>query len=173
MTLRRLETNMRNVHILVILFLAALSSSFGQVGQVSQRSQLGSLQRYLFSPDLVMRNQDVLALTEEQRGQLVQEVQQAQSSFTELNWNLQKEVQTLTTMFEGSVIEEARILEQFDVVLDLERQVKRTHLVLALRMRNVLDEDQLAKLDEMRRKRGKSRVNAGPLPRNKSSRQQP
>jgi len=147
---------MRKVYILMILFLAAVSSSFGQVGQSSQRSQLGSLQRYLFSPDLVMRNQDVLALTEEQRGQLVQEVQQAQASFTELNWNLQKEVQDLTTMFEKSAIEEAGILEQFDAVLDLERQVKRTHLVLTLRMRNILDGEQLAKLDEMRRKRGKN-----------------
>jgi Spy/CpxP family protein refolding chaperone len=140
----------------MFIFLAAVGSSVAQVGQVSQRSQLGSLQRYLFSPDLVMRNQDVLALTEEQRGQMVQVVQQAQASFTELNWNLQNEVQSLTTMFEDSATEEAGILEQFDAVLDLERQVKRTHLVLALRMRNILDDEQLGKLDDLRRKRGKN-----------------
>jgi len=155
MILRNREDNMTNLHILIFIFLAAVGSSLGQVGKVSQRSQLGSLQRYLFSPDLVMRNQDVLALTEVQRGELVQVVQQAQASFTELNWNLQKEVQSLTTMFEESAIEEG-ILEQFDAVLDLERQVKRTQLVLALRMRNILDDEQLAKLDDLRRKRGKN-----------------
>ena len=147
---------MRKIYIVMFVFLAAVGSSLGQVGQVTQRSQLGSLQRYLFSPDLVMRNQDVLALTDEQREQLVQAVQEAQSAFTELNWNLQKEVQTLTTMFKESVTEEAGILEQFDAVLDLEREVKRTHLVLTLRMRNILDENQLATLDDLRRKRGKN-----------------
>ena len=147
---------MTRIHLVVILFLAASSSALGQVGQVGQRSQLGSLQRYMFSPDLVMRHQELLKLTEDQQGAIVGELQHAQSAFTELNWKLQKEVQALARLFEASEVEEAKFLEEFDAVLDLERQVKRTQLVLVLRMRNILDQEQLAKLDEMRRRRGQS-----------------
>ena len=97
---------------------------------MAQRSQLGPIDRFLFPPELVMKNQEELQLTEEQRDSMVREIQQAQSEFTALHWDLQREMENLTSLLKNVDLEEGPILEQFDAVLDLERKVKRTQLIL-------------------------------------------
>jgi hypothetical protein len=122
---------------------------------IAQRNQIGSIERFLFPPELVMRNQELLQLTEEQRTSIVREIQQAQSEFTALHWDLQREIEGLASLLRTRELDEPSILDQLDKVLDLEHKVKRMQLILALRIRNHLNDDQFLKLLRL-----KARLNA-------------
>lgn len=122
-----------------------------QMGWIlAQRGEHSSFQRFLFPPELIMKNQEELQLTEEQRTSIMYEVQQVQSEFTGLQWDLEREMEKLTSLLRGVTLEEEAILQQLETVLELERRVKRSQLQLAVRIRNTLDEDQLRTLRRLR-----------------------
>jgi hypothetical protein len=130
---------------------------------LAERGQSSSLERFLFPPELVMKNQEKLQLTEEQRETIVREIQQAQSELTSLHWDVRRETEDLTSLLKNIDLDEEAILTRFDAVLDLERRIKRTQLILAVRMRNVLNDEQLIQLRKLRirsnlqRRRGERR----------------
>lgn len=105
-----------------------------------------------FPPELVMQNQQVLGLTSEQKTQLRAEVQKAQSHFTDLQWKMQDETQELTSLARETSPSEERILAQLDKVLALEREIKRTHLSLVIRMKRILTPDQQRQLHDLRKR---------------------
>jgi len=109
-----------------------------------------SLRRYLFSPQFLRRHQHELQMTKEQRTYIVQQINQAQSEFTPMQWRLEDEIRKLSNLVENRAADEAAIIEQLDTVLDLEKQIKRQQLLLAVRIRNKLSEDQLRKLRDLR-----------------------
>ncbi len=141
---------MKKSYIILILLLGLTQTGWVQ----GQRSQLGNLQQFFFPPELVMRNQQALELTEEQRDYIVKEIQQAQSEFTGLRWDVQNETQHLKQLLEKRDLDEAELLAQFETVLDLERNIKRTQLIVAVRIRNVLNDEQLKKLEQLKAKAG-------------------
>jgi hypothetical protein len=49
-------------------------------------------------------------------------------------------------------VDEAAVLAQADKVMGLEREVKKAHLALLVRIKNLLTEAQKAKLTELRRR---------------------
>ena len=108
------------------------------------------LQSHLFSADAIMRNQRELQLDEKQRSYMVEQIQETQSEFTSLQWQLQDEVGRLSGLLENAEAPEREVLTQLDKVLDLEKAIKRSHLRLAVRMKNRLTEDQRMKLREFR-----------------------
>src|SRR5215208_3119812 len=56
------------------------------------------LGEYLFPPELVMQNQQAIGLSEEQKNVIKAEVEKAQTRFSELQWQLQKEVETMISL---------------------------------------------------------------------------
>jgi hypothetical protein len=115
--------------------------------------ELGRLQDLLFPPDLIMRNQKALNVTQEQRQYILEQTQEATVEFTSLRWDLQDGLQELREMVKRNEKEQV-LLEQLDRVLDLERQVKRAQLLLAVRIRSTLTEEQVEMLQEMKPRRG-------------------
>jgi hypothetical protein len=108
------------------------------------------LRRYIFSPQFLRRYQRELQLTEEQRRYIVQQINEIQSKFTPLQWRLEDEVRKLTDLIENRASEEGSILKQLDVVLDLEKDIKGQQLLLAVRIRNALNQEQVKKLRDLR-----------------------
>ena len=99
-----------------------------------------------FPPELVMQHQQKLALTEQQRTAIVQAMQRAQPRFIELQWQLQAEMEALSELAHAERPDEARVLQQLDRVLDLERQTKRTQIEMLLRIKSTLTEAQQEQL---------------------------
>lgn len=99
-----------------------------------------------FPPELVMQHQQKLALTEPQRTAIVQAMQRAQPRFIELQWQLQAEMEALSELAQAERPEEARVLQQLDRVLELERQTKRTQIEMLLRIKSTLTEAQQEQL---------------------------
>ena len=109
------------------------------------------LERFLVRPDLIMRHQRALQLTEEQREFMIEEVQRAQSEFTSLQWKLQGAVEKLAALMKEPETNDDELLVQLDQVLDLERKIKRAHLILAVRIKRKLTKEQVFRLERLRR----------------------
>jgi Spy/CpxP family protein refolding chaperone len=99
-----------------------------------------------FPPELIMQNQQSLGLTNEQKSLLRAEVLKAQTRFTDLQWQLQDEMQRLTVLAKEPSPSEEKILGQLDKVLGLEREIKRTHITLVVRLKRALSPDQQRQL---------------------------
>jgi Spy/CpxP family protein refolding chaperone len=110
------------------------------------------LARYLVPPDLIMAHSGELNLLEKQRAAIKSEVQKAQSKFIDMQWDMKEETEKMVRLLQQTPADEARILEQADKVMSLEREIKKTQLSLLIRIRNALTPEQIAKLDEIRRK---------------------
>ena len=110
------------------------------------------LARYLVPPDLIMAHSQELNLQDKQRAAIKAEVQKAQSKFIDLQWDMKEESEKMVRLLQQTPADEARILEQADKVMSMEREIKKTQLSLLIRIRNTLTAEQMAKLDEIRRK---------------------
>ena len=108
--------------------------------------------RYLVPPDLIMAHSQQLNLLDKQRAAIKAEVQKAQSKFIDLQWDMKEESEKMVKLLQQTPADEARILEQADKVMALEREIKKTQLALLIRIRNALTAEQIAKLEEIRRK---------------------
>lgn len=126
---------------------------------LGQDSGTDPLQNQLFSVESIMRNQRELQLDEAQRSYMVKQIQETQSEFTSLQWQLQDEVGRLSGLLENAEAPERDVLRQLDKVLDLEKAIKRSHLRLAVRMKNRLTQDQRMKLREFRDANRAQRLN--------------
>ena len=69
---------------------------------LSQNSGTDPLQSHLFSAESIMRNQRELGLDEEQRSYMVKQIQETQSEYTSLQWQLQDEVGRLSGLLENA-----------------------------------------------------------------------
>jgi len=110
--------------------------------------------RALFPPEMIMHHQAALGINEKQRTAIIKEVEKAQSQILQLQWKLQAAAEQLVKLLEAPRIDEAKALEQSDKVMGIERQVKRTHLGLLIRIKNLLTDAQRAKLSELRKRAG-------------------
>lgn len=104
-----------------------------------------------FPPELVMKNQQAIGLTDDQRAAIIQAVQATQPRFIEAQWQLEAETATLAQLVEGERVDEARVLQQIDRVLELERQIKRSQIELLVRIKNQLTPEQQQQLARLGR----------------------
>ena len=109
------------------------------------------LEENFFAPELLMQYQKAIGLSDEQKTYIKDEIQKAQAKFNDLQWKLQPEMETLASMLAGDSVDEKQILAQLDEVMKLEADIKKTHIVMAIRIKNKLTKEQQAKLKELKR----------------------
>lgn len=110
---------------------------------------------HLYPPELIMQNQQVLGLTDEQKTAIRKEIQTAQSTFTDWQWKLQDQMETMVSLIKQDRVDEQKVLNQLDQILNIEREIKRTHFTLVIRIKNKLTSDQIAKLVDLKKPSGK------------------
>lgn len=106
--------------------------------------------KHLFPPELVMQQQQSLRLTPEQRTSITQGIRDFQLTMVDLQWKMQEEAQKLTELVRGPKVDEAQTLAQVDRVLDIEREIKRHHMALLVRIKNLLRREQQVELTALR-----------------------
>lgn len=104
----------------------------------------------VLAPELIMRNQKAIQLTDGQKNALIAEVKQAQARLVDLQWDLQRAMEPLVELLGQVKVDEKQVMTQLDKVLAAEREVKRTHLMLASRLKNILTPEQQRALRELR-----------------------
>lgn len=100
------------------------------------------IQGQLFPPELIMQNQQQLKLDKKQRQLIIKEIQQTQSRIVELQFAVQEAVGTLGSLVKATRIDEDKALAQSDRLMQLESKLKREHLGLLIRLKNLLTTEQ-------------------------------
>ncbi len=143
------------------VILATICASVGLVSAQPQQPPQQNEQRQppppqdplgdsIFPPDLIMSHQRELALTDEQKAFMRGEIQRTTTRFNELQWQLQDAMESLHQIMKANTVNEQLALQQLDKVLESEREIKRMHMELAIRLKNRLTPDQQNKLQTMR-----------------------
>jgi Spy/CpxP family protein refolding chaperone len=132
---------------LLLIFLVAPMMALGQQPPPADNDPIG---RYLVPPELVMAHSDEIGLSEQQRATIKAEVQKIQSRFIDAQWDMQEQTSKMTRLLQQTPVDEAKVLEEADKIMSLEREIKRAHLTLLLRIKNALTPDQIAKLEVFR-----------------------
>ena len=108
------------------------------------------LAHLMFPPDMILGHARELNLTDEQKTFMRAEVQKATSTFQELQWKLQDQAELLHETMKSTSVNEQQALAQLDRVLEIEREIKRLHIGLAVRLKNRLTPEQQEQLHKMR-----------------------
>ena len=136
---------------LFVLLLIAPFAAFAQQPPPSPDND--PIGRFLIPPELVMSQSEQIGLTEKQRATIKGEIQKMQAKFLDAQWDLQEQTGKMTQLLQQSPADETKILEQADRIMALEREIKRAHLALLVRIKNALTAEQIAKLEALRRGR--------------------
>jgi Spy/CpxP family protein refolding chaperone len=104
------------------------------------------LAHLLFPPDMIMAHARELNLTDEQKQFMRSEIQKTTATFQDLQWKLQDQVELLHETMKSSSVNEQQALAQLDKVLEIEREIKRLHIGLAVRLKNRLTPEQQEEL---------------------------
>lgn len=141
--------------VLFVVAVVAVSQHPPQPGQPQPRPQPppgpDPIAQNLFPPEMVMHHRQALALTEEQKAAIKDEVMKASARFSDLQWQMQDEIETMAGLTKGANVDEQRVLAELDKILAIEREVKRTQLTLSIRIKNKLTSEQQTKLLEIQR----------------------
>jgi Spy/CpxP family protein refolding chaperone len=130
------------------ILLAVPLGAFAQQPPAADNDPIG---RYLVAPELVMAQSEQIGLTEKQRATIKTEIQKMQMKFLDAQWDLQENTSRMTQLLQQMPLDEGKVLEQADKIMTLERDIKRAHLTLLVRIKNALTADQIARLEAMRR----------------------
>ena len=114
-------------------------------------AQADPLAKELFPPELVMANQQAIALTEAQRSAIQAAMREAQARFVDLQFAVSAEMEKLGQLLAQARVDESAALAQVDRVLAAEREIKRAQLGLMIRIKNQLTAEQQAELRALRR----------------------
>jgi Spy/CpxP family protein refolding chaperone len=134
---------------LVSILLLAPLALFAQQPPQPDNDPIG---RFLIPAELVMSQSDEIGLSERQRATIKAEVQKMQARFLDAQWDMQEQGSRMTRLLQQTPVDEAKVLEQADKIMSLEREIKRAHLTLLVRIKNSLTAEQIAKLEAIRKK---------------------
>jgi len=129
---------------------ALLCLAFAAISFAEAPERKDPIEEHIFPPELVMQNQRALALSDAQKKTIRNEIRTAQSKFTDLQWELEDEMEIFATILGKEKIDEKAALDQFEKVMSAEANMKRTHLSLAIRIKNALTPEQQAKLQKLK-----------------------
>lgn len=110
------------------------------------------MREFMFPPELVMRYQSDIQLKKEQKEQIIATMEESQKKFNRLQWDLQAEVSAMQKLMAESTVDEANVMAQLDKVLDQERLIKKAQLLMMIRTKNALTEEQRVKLNALKQK---------------------
>ena len=124
-------------------------------GQMQPRMQhppmgpMDPLGEAMFPPEMIMQHTRELNLSDAQKQFMRAEIQKTTTRFNELQWQLQDAVEALHQSLKANPVNEEQALAQLDKVLDAEREIKRLHIGMGIRIKNQLTPEQQAKLMAM------------------------
>ena len=97
----------------------------------------------LYPPDLIMKHQQRLGISDAQRSNISRAVKNFQSEVAELQWTMQNDQQQLRQSLSGYSIKTDQALAQAEQVLTLESQFKLAHFKLLIAIKNELTQEQI------------------------------
>ena len=135
----------------IIYSLCAVLLFFGPSVLAQQKAD-DPIGENLIPPELLLRHQQEIGLSADQKEFIKAEVVKAQARFTDLQFQLAGEAESLIALVKQDRVDEQQTLAQLDKILALEREIKRAQFALVIRIKNRLTPEQYARLQELRGK---------------------
>ncbi len=146
---------MRNVLVALLLLLWG-GTTLAQTGRMdvdSPRSHRAVLAMGLYPPDIIMRHQQALGITDEQRSSMLKLVRNFQSEVAELQWNLENEQQQMRQALADNTIDADAVMPRVQRVLEMESEFKLAHFRLLIAIKNELTDEQIGMIRQRMRDR--------------------
>jgi hypothetical protein len=140
---------MRKFAIGTVVALLAVSAALAQSTAPRQKDLY---ERFLFPPELIMRNQLEIGLDAEQREAIKNAAMEAESTFLGLKWEIHAEAEKLAGLLEPPRVDPQLVLQQAERVMNIEKTIKKTHIRMLLMIKNTLTEQQQQRLFELRQR---------------------
>jgi Spy/CpxP family protein refolding chaperone len=147
-------------HKILLLFLACIGIANAQQPPPPPDGSMGpdprppggdKIRLAFYPPELVMRNQKAINLTPDQQSTIREEMHKAMPRFTELQWKLSAEEETLESLVRTDAPDEKKMIAQFDKLMLVESELKRVRFALLVRLRAILTPEQQQKLEELKK----------------------
>lgn len=104
----------------------------------------------LFPPNIILEHQDQLNLSKEQFTAIRAAVVEVQGNVAEHEWDLREAYQKAMSDLDESPVDEDKVLENIDAVLRAENEVKKLQVMMLIRLRNLLTDEQMAYLQSVK-----------------------
>jgi Spy/CpxP family protein refolding chaperone len=104
----------------------------------------------LFPPELVMQHQAAIELSAAQRQSVVDEVTRAQADILPQQMDMAQLGERLRTLLTAPRVDEEAALATAGEIMEIESRIKTRHLELAIRIKNLLSEEQQTRLAQLR-----------------------
>lgn len=108
------------------------------------------ISEYILPPELILQHHKAIRLSDAQRNAVFAEVKKTQGLMIDAQWNLQQAMERLVELLRQDKPDEQQVIAQLDNVLGVERDIKRAHVGLAARLKNLLTTEQQRSLRELR-----------------------
>ena len=104
----------------------------------------------VFTPEEIMQHRRAIDLNDEQRDGITRLIQDLQGEMVGLQWRLLDETESVKEALEGPRVDLDRVQDRFGKALDTEMEIKRIHLELLVRIKNILTPAQQEELLRLR-----------------------
>ncbi len=105
---------------------------------------------HVLPPELIMQHQKAIGLAESQKSAVIGEIKRTQGRIIDVQWDLQRALERMVELLRQDKVDEPQVIAQLDNVLAVEREIKRAHIGLAVRLKNILTPEQQRALRELR-----------------------
>jgi Spy/CpxP family protein refolding chaperone len=123
-----------------------------------------SFLRQLFVPSIIMEHQTDIGLSDEQRQAISKEMNDTQKQVLDLRWQLEEKTAALDKILASDKVDETAALARVDEVMKIEEQLKRAHLGMLIRVKNLLTPAQQATLRKLEPRGPRGLRRPGPPP---------
>lgn len=123
-----------------------------------------SFLRQLFVPADIMEHQTDIGLSDEQRQAISKEMNETQKQVLDLRWQLEEKAAALDKLLAGDKVDETAALARVDELMKIEEQLKRAHLGMLIRVKNLLTPAQQATLRKLEPRGPRGMRRPGPPP---------
>jgi len=130
--------------LLCLLLVASMS-----VGTAIAQDNKDVFKGKLFAPNLILENREALQLSKDQFTAIRAAVVEVQSNVAEHEWDMQEAYQALMLELDKTPIDEDRVLEYANQALLAENQVKKKQMAMLVRLKNLLNAEQISHLESV------------------------
>jgi len=138
---------MKHVSLLLVLTLCLLTPGILSAQSQAEEDPFASL---LFTPEEIMEHRRAIDLNDEQRDGITRLIQDLQGRLVGLQWRLLDETESVKEALEGPRVDLDRVMDRFGKALDTEMEIKRVHIELYIRIKNILTPTQQEELLRLR-----------------------
>ncbi|MDX1515371.1 MAG: hypothetical protein R3288_00955 [Woeseiaceae bacterium] len=131
------------------LAIVAIVAGFGSGATAIAQEKGDPFKGKLFAPNVILENQAELDLSREQFTEIRAAVVEVQSGVAEYEWDMREAYLKVMAELDNKPINEKRVLEHAHTALKAENQVKMQQMRMLIRLKNLLTDEQIARLERL------------------------